>query len=51
MNFLRKPTLEELRERELYEARRSLLEAQTALEYARAIVEYNKARVARLEQA
>lgn len=44
-----KPSIEELRARELYEARRQLMEAQTALEYAQAIVDYNMRRVARLE--
>lgn len=48
LKHFRKPSAQELAQRELDEARRQLLEAQAAAEYAAAMVDYNKARIARL---
>lgn len=54
LGFLKKqithPPIENLIEKELYEARRSLMEAETGLEWAQSMVAYNKARIARLEE-
>lgn len=53
MKFITKtltpPTLKEVVEKELYDARRKLLEAQTGLEYAQFQVQYHQARIKRLE--
>lgn len=51
MNFLnpfRKPTPQQLAERELEDAQRELLAAQSSAEYARRVSEYHADRIKRL---
>lgn len=49
IHTFRPPSVEELKARELQEARRKLLEAETAREYAEAMCGYHAARIERLE--
>lgn len=49
LQTFRQPSVEELKVRELQEARRKLLEAQSGREFADAMCKYHEARIARLE--